>query len=152
MQKIFGFFSIVALGALSFYAAQHLKSDGNQPPRLEWQQNCDLQSEACVVELSDGAQLRFEMLPRPLPLMKTMEVNAALSSENWMPRQLTIVGTNMEMGINRSDLSPTSSGVWQGETILPLCSQRHMKWEAQLLLQGPTGLIVVPFAFETMQR
>ena len=59
-----------------------------------------------------------------------------------------IRGLNMEMGLNRTQLTPIGEGSWAGETILPVCSQRRMEWEAavQLDLEQRYEL---PFLFHT---
>jgi len=40
------------------------------------------------------------------------------------------------------------SGVWTGETILPICSQREMKWEAAVRLDADSRS-EIPFLFRT---
>jgi hypothetical protein len=59
-----------------------------------------------------------------------------------------IRGLNMAMGLNRTGLIQAGEGLWSGETILPVCSQRTMQWEAAVQLRGKARH-EVPFPFFT---
>jgi hypothetical protein len=57
----------------------------------------------------------------------------------------------MDMGLNRTLLQGIQDGRWEGETILPICSQRRMQWEAAVRLDGD-GRFEVPFVFDTRRE
>jgi hypothetical protein len=60
-------------------------------------------------------------------------------------------GTDMDMGYNRSSLSPDGAGRFRGEGMLPVCVSPRMDWEAQVLLTTPNGLLAAPFRFDTQR-
>lgn len=80
--------------------------------------------------------------------MKTLELEVATKGLDVRAATVEIRGLNMDMGLNRTLLSREADGLWRGETILPICSQRRMKWEAAVQLDAGQGL-EVPFAFHT---
>ena len=63
------------------------------------------------------------------PLGLTLETEGLAVDRAW----IEIRGLNMDMGLNRTQLSRHPEGQWRGETILPICSRRRMDWEAAVL-------------------
>jgi hypothetical protein len=95
-----------------------------------------------------GGWVDFSIEPASVPLMKTLAL--AVTTQGLDVRGVTVEirGLNMDMGFNRTPLSRAAGGRWTGETILPVCSQRRMEWEAAVQLDvGPR--LEVPFAFRT---
>ena len=70
------------------------------------------------------------MTPRDIPLMQPLRID--VRTEGLAARAVTVEirSLNMDMGLNRTPLVATGNGHWRGETILPICSQRTMEWEA----------------------
>ena len=111
---------------------------------------CDLGAGACVSEL-DGMRVAVSIGPRPIPLMQPLRVQVELDGAEYLPERLDITGLNMEMGLNRTVFEPGQGSRWVGETILPICSQRRMHWQAALLLGNATGKVRVLFNFHTLR-
>jgi hypothetical protein len=90
----------------------------------------------------------FSISPGEIPLMKPLKL--AVITEGLAPETMVVEirGLNMEMGLNRTQLTPIAEGGWAGETILPVCSQRRMEWEAALQLDLDRRY-EVPFRFHT---
>jgi hypothetical protein len=95
--------------------------------------------------------LLLEITPHPIPLMQPLKVVARVSDSELQPSRLDITGLNMEMGLNRTSLAAQAPGHWQGETILPICSQRRMHWQAALLLDDGDKQYWLHYRFYTLR-
>jgi hypothetical protein len=82
--------------------------------------------------------------------MKTLELTVSTTDLPVRGVSVDIRGLNMDMGLNRTVLERGGDGRWRGETILPVCSQRRMQWEAAVRLET-TPPLEVPFAFATLR-
>lgn len=93
----------------------------------------------------------FSISPDNIPLMQrltlTVEVEGLAFNEAWVE----IRGIDMDMGQNRTRLRNVDRATWVGETILPICSRRHMRWEAVIRF-GEELNIEIPFRFATQRR
>lgn len=112
---------------------------------------CDPGQQACDVDLPDGGRVSLSITPRPIPLMQPLQVNVRVEGSKLLPMRLDITGLNMEMGLNRTVLVGPSDGSWQGETILPICSQRRMHWQAALLLGEGGQRVRLLLRFHTLR-
>jgi hypothetical protein len=115
--------------------------------RLSPDPACDVGTKPCTLRLPDGAALSFGLTPLPPRVMQTMTIRVELAGTAeaiWVD----FVGINMEMGLNRAELSPRGRGLWQGEVMLPICSAAEMFWEARVMVQRE-GRIEAPFRFVT---
>lgn len=95
-----------------------------------------------------GEPLTLSISPEKIPLMQTLSLRVGVGSRVPEGVAVEIRGLNMDMGLNRTLLRGTGDGGWVGETILPICSQRRMEWEAAVQLDGEQR-IEVPFSFQT---
>jgi hypothetical protein len=116
---------------------------------LEPDPACDLRSGGCTRVLPDGGSLVFRILPPELPLMQPLQLLVELEGREVAGVQVDISGLNMDMGINRTRLEPAGNGRWTGSTLLPICSQQVMLWEAAVWLEDDSGIVSVPHRFET---
>jgi hypothetical protein len=138
---------VVAAGLAAFFgtrAWQDHRNDFIVPPQAV---GCQLLDGRCRQHLAQGAVV-LEVDPPDIPLMQSLTLN--VHAENLAAEAVTvdIRGLNMDMGLNRTRLRQADNGRWQGETILPVCSQRRMEWEAQVQISGAQR-IAVPFLFFT---
>ena len=131
------------LGAHRWQAAQ------NTYQRMGPAGGCPLDLGVCRIEL-DGGSVTFAIDPATIPLMQTLRLDVRIEGLEPDAARVDIRGLNMEMGLNRTLLKRVEDGRWQGETILPICSQRHMLWEAAVQLEGARRL-ELPFTFETVR-
>lgn len=132
--------------ALAWWAADRLRplADLRLPPDPQ----CDLASQACSLSLPGGDRLTLNMLPHPPVLMQPMAVEVVLTGPAdavW----IDMIGLNMDMGPNRSELSPADEGLWKGQVILPVCSSAEMQWEARVTVLREGRRIAAPFPFTT---
>lgn len=138
-------FALVALAA--FQGARHWQATQTVPVRIEPLSDCDLNLRPCRRALAGGS-VTFSISPAEIPLMKPLKL--AVSTEGLNPEGLVVEirGLNMDMGLNRTQLTPVGGGNWSGETILPVCSQRAMEWEAAVQLEMDRRY-ELPFLFHT---
>jgi hypothetical protein len=112
---------------------------------------CDLAQGPCRTRLPDGGEVRLAVTPNPIPLMKPLSVEVSVSGSDLKPASLDITGLNMNMGLNRTPLLADGPNTWRGETVLPICTQRRMHWQAALVLQGDAGTFRLNHAFYTLR-
>lgn len=116
---------------------------------------CDVNRQACTARWPDGETLSLNLIPRPIPLVRTLQaevrVSEKLTGQLDGPLQLDFNGTDMDMGINQSRLVASGEpGLYQGKGMLPVCVTGKMRWQAEILLAGTSGpLRKAVFRFES---
>lgn len=135
----------VALGIAAFAAARYWQDREPQYDRVA-AAGCDLRTGACERPLPDGGSVVFAIDPATIPLMRTLALTVRLQGGLAARRVVVDVrGLNMDMGLNRTALVQDGD-TWRGETILPLCSQRRMEWEAAVRIDaGRRWEVAFPF-------
>lgn len=150
MQSIRLGILFLILALIGFFLAREWHNLFPEGIELQARSDCDLAVEACTVQTPDGGHITLAISPNPIPLMQPLTVH--VNGEGGLrPLHLDITGLNMEMGLNRTELSEVSAGIWQGETILPVCSQRRMHWEAALLLTDGVEQYRLAYSFHTLR-
>lgn len=137
---------IALMVSAGFFGARFWQSTGGYD-RVSPQTGCDLRAGPCSRPL-DGGTVAFSIEPREIPLMQPLRLRVQTDGVPARSVTVEIRGLNMDMGLNRTELTQTAAGRWEGETILPVCSQRRMEWEAAVRLVAGTKL-EVPFPFHT---
>jgi len=150
-MRSFVFALVAVLSAVSAYFAASYWQSQRQVAVLNAGVPCDLGEGPCKHALPGGGQLTVELTPRPVPLMETVRVSVEVAGTAMLPSHIEITGLNMEMGVNRVALEPTSETRWEGETIIPICSQRQMHWRSALLLQSGSELRRIDDEFYTLR-
>ena len=97
-----------------------------------------------------GTPVRLAISPDSIPLMQTLSLEFDAGALAPTMVAVDIRGLNMDMGLNRTVLARSDDGRWLGETILPVCSQRRMEWEAAVQIETDRRL-EVPFLFSTLR-
>jgi hypothetical protein len=116
---------LVLLAVAAYFAARHWQADQVSYARVEPLDACDLRTGPCRQPVDGGLTERAV--------------------------QVEIRGLNMAMGLNRTPLTRMPGGGWQGETILPICSQTRMRWEAAVRLDTAGQGFEIPFPFQTFR-
>ena len=138
-------FGLIAVAA--FYGARYLQSARDAYTRVQASADCDLRAGPCQQLLAGGSVI-FSIEPAEIPLMKPLGLAVVTEGLEVAGVMVEIRGLNMDMGLNRTTLARGGDGRWRGETILPICSQRRMEWEAAVQLETE-GRYEVPFPFHT---
>jgi len=138
----------VLVAGLTFFLARDWQS--REPPyhRVAAAEGCDLRAGPCRQTVAGGAVV-FSIMPQAVPLMRPLQLAVEAVGLDLRAVAVEIRGLNMDMGLNRTLLKQSQTGRWSGETILPLCSQRQMQWEAAVRLDAEQGRFEVPFLFDT---
>ncbi len=113
---------------------------------------CDPQKGACIRKLPGGGELRFEITPRPIPVVKPLRLVARVKGLRPRRVEVDFSGVSMNMGYNRPRLKQVTSGRFEGETMLSVCIRQRMDWEAKVLLYLPDKVLAVPFRFDTIRE
>lgn len=110
---------------------------------------CDIQKQACEVALPGGGSLSFSVGSQPIPLLKPFALKVLVQGSQVSQVAIDFAGVDMEMGLNRPQLTETAPGVFVGEANLPLCITGQMTWQASILVDTPKARIAIPFRFVT---
>ncbi len=138
-------FALIAGAA--FVGARYWQSAQTAYLRMQPPVDCDLRVAPCRQSVA-GGWVGFAITPNTIPLMQTLRLEVEIQGVAAEQVVVDIRGLNMAMGLNRTSLTPAGRGRWTGETILPVCSQRTMEWEAAVQLDAGSRY-EVPFRFET---
>ena len=111
--------------------------------------NCDLQEEACSVTLEDGSDITLSINPRPIPLMKPIELSVKTKGINLDSLKLKVYATNMNMGLIEKSLGKTAKNSYEGRITLPTCIVGNMIWNVNIIANKPTKSIGATFEFKT---
>lgn len=120
------------------------------------QATCDLRKGQCIASFANGETISLEMTPKSIPLLKplalTIKLNEVSSPINIEKIQVDFVGIGMDMGFNRATLKLTQPQLYQGQAVLPICTQHHMDWEARVLIHSAAGIKAAIFPFHTIKE
>jgi hypothetical protein len=110
---------------------------------------CDLRQGPCTVAFSGGGAVVLAIEPREVPPMRPLRFAVTLRDLDSDAVELDFAGVDMNMGYNRVSLRADGTGSYVGEGMLPVCVRERMRWEARVLIDTPSGLMVAPFQFDT---
>lgn len=141
------FLGMILIAFASYTAVRLWQEQDSRYQRTDPVSGCDLAVGPCRQAL-DGGVVSLSITPGPIPLMQPLTLEVGLVDVEVTAVVVEIRGLNMDMGLNRVRLQQQAPGVWSGETILPICSQRRMEWEAAVRLDAGPG-VEIPFPFST---
>ncbi len=110
---------------------------------------CNLQREACSVALPSGGKIQLTMGTRPVPLVKPFEVQVTTTGLSPSRVEIDFAGVDMNMGMNRPQLTERGTGNYTAEVTLPVCITGQMDWQATVLLESGNERIAIPYRFST---
>lgn len=108
---------------------------------------CNLQQQACNVSLPGGGSLQLDVGTRPVPLIRPFDIMVTLDGVKASRVMVDLAGVDMDMGLNRPQLTEQAPGRFSGSATLPVCVTGRMVWQATVLLDTATGTIAAPFRF-----
>lgn len=166
MKTFLAFLALILLMVLGYLGGRWLSvppsasSSLSPDPAMLAEHDCDIGQTVCVITLPDGRRVHLQLQPQPPRLMESLRFvlkveGAPLSAD--AVTAITVHGVNMDMGVQQALMQPMEAPAaaslnamtWSGETILPLCSQRRMQWQARLLLQEGEARYWLAFYFDT---
>lgn len=108
---------------------------------------CDLQREACSVDLPSGGKVELNMGTKPVPMVKPFEVWVTTSGFAPSRVEVDFAGIDMNMGLNRPRLKSQGDGKFSAEANLPVCITGQMDWQVTVLVESGAEQIAIPFRF-----
>jgi hypothetical protein len=111
---------------------------------------CDLHKRACAAALPGGGRVELSILPRPIPMVTTLQVEVRTAGVEAPRVEVDFAGVDMNMGINRPALAPAGPGLHRGEAALPVCVTGNMVWQATVLVDAGRNRIAIPFRFNSV--
>jgi hypothetical protein len=139
---------IAVLALIAFIGYQYSplllpKADLTLPPPKE----CDLNQQACTVDVPGGGSIKLSLTPRPIPVIKPIRIAVTVSGMGTKQVDLDFQGVQMNMGYNRVKLTKTDDDHYEGDATIPVCITGRMLWRATLMVEATTQRIAIPFLF-----
>lgn len=106
---------------------------------------CDLQHEACAVELPGGGRVELSSSVRPVPMVKPFAVEVTTAGFSPTRVEVDFAGVDMNMGYNRPQLVAQGNGRYAAETTLPVCITGLMDWQVTVLVETGSERIAIPY-------
>jgi len=106
---------------------------------------CDLQHQACAVELQGGGRVELSSSIRPVPMVKPFEIEAKTAGFAPSRVEVDFAGVDMNMGYNRPELAAHGNGRYVAEATLPVCITGLMDWQVTVLIETGSERIAIPF-------
>lgn len=110
---------------------------------------CNLNVSECSARLTNDLQVRFDISPKPIPLMEALKFRASVEKIDLPFIELKLFSTNMNMGFHSFKLYAKGEGVYEGEGMLPTCIIGNMIWQANLIINTSSQSIGTTFYFQT---
>jgi hypothetical protein len=115
-------------------------------------QHCDIHHSECAVQFSDGTTLQFSATPRPIPLLKPLQLSLNTSIDNIKEVRVRFVGINMTMPDIPYPMHSTTPGNFTGKGGLGICVFKRMEWEAEVAVTSSSGIYKAYFPFVTVRQ
>ena len=109
---------------------------------------CELNTQACGAELPGGGRIELSIAPRPIPVVKPLQISVKTSGIAAEKIEIDFSGLSMNMGYNRQTLLADGQGRYTGGAMLPVCITGRMVWQATLIVDSGRQRIAVPYLFE----
>lgn len=113
---------------------------------------CDLHRGSCAATLPDGGRIELEITPRPIPLLRPLEIRAKITGMQARKVEIDFSGVSMNMGFNRPVLKDTGNQTFTGQATLPVCITGRMEWQASVMVNTGEAQIIAPFRFEAAAK
>jgi len=141
---------LVLVAFVSLWWQQHQRPQ--IPVTLE-SVSCQPANGDCHVTI-DGGQLQWRV---DSPLQYLQAFSSHIRLENIADKDVRHVSMKfimrgMEMAVNRSEFKRQSAGVWQAESVLPICASGRKDWLAIVRLETRKGVWQVGFAFTLSKK
>lgn len=113
--------------------------------------SCDLRKSECWSDLPSGGKISLAITPKDIPTLTPLELTIVTDAVNVSSVEIDFVGVDMNMGYNHTVLVKSDNTHFKGTAIIPVCVASKMTWEARVMLQTDTGVVMAPFRFHTLK-
>lgn len=112
--------------------------------------SCDIQRGPCALDLPDGGRLVLSLGDGPVPVLKPVPIDVQVNGLQPSKVEVDFAGVDMNMGLNRTELSASKPGNFTGSATLPVCVTGRMDWRATVMVETGRQRIAIPFVFESV--
>ncbi len=152
LANILTIFAIIILVSLVFLSYQFKNSFLPKAQEVApIDESCDLREDSCTTIFSKGEDISFSISPKNLPLLKPLSLTVKSRDIQIENVEIDLVGMNMDMGPNHTSLKKIAKNHYVGSTIIPMCSESKMEWEARVFIKTKNGSYMAPFKFFTQK-
>jgi hypothetical protein len=113
---------------------------------------CNLQTDSCAVTLPSGGKIELTMGTKPVPMVKPFEVQVMTNGVTPKRIEVDFAGIDMNMGLNRPELSARGNGKYAADASLPVCISGHMDWQVTVLVDTGAEQIAIPYRFSSVSH
>ncbi len=113
---------------------------------------CDLRREACVARSGAGSSIELSIAPNGIPLLQPLDVSVVLRGISGASVEVAFTGVDVGMGRLVYPMRSEDGVLYVGTASLSVCTQRKMRWQAEVRVDTPGQSYTVPFQFETEYR
>lgn len=151
-MKYLGLLFLTAILLLGFLLLRDLEqTTEKKSPRLNLLQEvpCDLQLEICRIESEKYGSITVSITPRPFKMNDYLKINVYFEKPVIYSVYMDFLGLDIDMGYSRPQLTSLDKNLFDGQTLLPMCSLQQMSWQGSLIIDLGSALDVFRFEFVT---
>ena len=137
--------ALACLAVVSYKLAPRQRADADLV--IDAPAACDLNASDCAVDLPAGGRVELSISPRPIPVVKPLQIDVRVTGTVAQRVELDFSGRTMDMGPNRTVLAAAGDGNYRGSAMLPVCVTGRMDWRATLFVDTERGRLAVRFGF-----
>lgn len=108
--------------------------------------NCSLNKNECKTTLQNGEIIIASITPKELYPLQKVDFN--LSTQTANSAKITIIGTNMDMGIHSFNLQKMANSNFIASFMLPSCTI-DMKWQVKANIESKSGNYQIIYNLES---
>jgi predicted aspartyl protease len=102
--------------------------------------------------LPSGGKIELTMGTKPVPMVKPFEVQVMTNGVTPKRIEVDFAGIDMNMGLNRPELSARGNGKYAADASLPVCISGHMDWQVTVLVDTGAEQIAIPYRFSSVSH
>ncbi len=102
---------------------------------IENNNQCDLQKNLCMGEITNTNKFQLEIKPRPIIANQKQKAILRIQDSSWIPEEIDFTGVGMEMGYNRPVFTKSGDNEFTADFILEACASGEIQWKALVLLK-----------------
>jgi hypothetical protein len=112
---------------------------------------CDLNAGPCET-LTPWGKMQLTLAPRPVPVLKPVELTLRFATDNEAKGTLTLNGAEMEMGTTYAELVRVDPRTLRGSLVIPICLTGAMAWQLRFELSDGRQQARLGFTFSAPVR
>lgn len=114
--------------------------------------DCDLHAGTCGVAFAGNRSIHLAIEPRQPTPNRPLHLRVATGGMLAQRADVTFSGVDMNMGQTRHALVDGGGGTFVGETSLPVCTRRHMRWRAVIAVEDADRVYRAVYEFDVNRR